>query len=121
MKRLIVLAVATLVLTGLSASYAQCGGSCPLAGAAKACPSACNACTVAMEKLDLTAEQKAKVAALKEECSKIGCPLTGRAKFCAGLKEILTPQQLAQVTAACKQAGVKNCPLTSPVGNCSGQ
>jgi len=121
MKRLTVLIVAAVVLTGLSASYAQCGrGGCPLAGAsAKACPSGCDVCATAMEKLALTDEQKTKVAALKEECSKVGCPLTSRAKFCAGLKEILTAKQLAQVTAACKKAGVKNCPLTSPGGSCS--
>lgn len=119
MKRLAVLIVAALVLTGLDAGYAQCGGSCPLAGAAaKACPSGCDVCTAAMGKLDLTDEQKAKIATLKEECAKIGCPLTSRAKFSSGLKEILTPKQLAQVTAACKKAGAKNCPLTSPGGSC---
>lgn len=122
MKRLTALIVAALILTCLSASHAQCGGSCPLAGAAaKACPSGCDVCTAAMGKLDLTDEQKARVATLKEECAKVGCPLTGRAKFCAGLKEILSPKQFAQMTATCKKAEAKNCPLTSSGGSCRGQ
>ncbi len=114
MKKLAVLIVAAVVLASLTTSYAQCGGGACAAGAtAKACPS--GACDAALSKLKLTDEQQNKLAALKEECSKVGCSEESKAKFCAGLKEILTPKQLDQFKAAAKKAGV-DCPLVS--GGC---
>ncbi|MCX7827317.1 MAG: hypothetical protein N2689_17440, partial [Verrucomicrobiae bacterium] len=105
-----------IVLTALNASYAQCGGGgCSISGAKADVSCPCGPCGAALDKMQLTDEQKEKLAILTADCSKVECPKAMRGKFCAGLKEILTPQQLNQVKAACKKAGV-DCPMFS--GGC---
>lgn len=53
-------------------------------------------CADKFAKLNLSEEQKAKVAALKEDCEKEGCTEASEAKMQKGLEEILTKEQLAQ-------------------------
>jgi len=65
-----------------------------------ACGMAQSSCDDLLAKLTLTDEQKQKIAVLKEECGKIGCPVTARAKCLKGLSGILTAEQFAQVKAA---------------------
>ncbi len=107
MKRVLAFAVAVAVLTGAASLYA--GEGCCAAGKAKTEAKA--GCSDIFSKLNLTDEQKAKVAALKKECDESKCTEAARAKFMAGLKEILTPEQLAQCEAQCKKAGVSACPM----------
>ncbi len=107
MKKVFAFTVAVAVLAGAASVYA--GEGCCAAGKAKAEAKA--GCGDMFSKLNLTDEQKAKVAALKKECDESKCTEAARAKFMAGLKEILTPEQLAQCEAQCKKAGVSACPM----------
>jgi Spy/CpxP family protein refolding chaperone len=59
-------------------------------------------------KLNLTADQKTKLTALKAECDKEGCTEASRAKMMKGLEGILTAEQLTQVKAMHAEAG---CPM----------
>jgi gamma-glutamyl phosphate reductase len=99
MKKMIGWMLAAVVALSASAAYAACG-SCP--GDAK--KAAKPACCVALEKLTLTADQKAKVAELQAECKKAGCPVEGQKKMAEGLKKILTDQQYQEWEKACAEA-----------------
>src|SRR5438093_8774845 len=81
---------------GSAAAYAG-GDCCP---GAKAGASDCGA---AFASLNLSDEQKSKIAALKQECDKEGCSEAALEKFTKGLADILTPEQLAQFKAACEK------------------
>jgi hypothetical protein len=95
MKKVFGWILAAVVLTSASAVYAGCG-SC---GAdAKKCD---KPCSVALDKLKLSDAQKAKVAALKDECKGISCPKATQAKMATSLKGILTEQQYQQWEKAC--------------------
>lgn len=109
MKRLIALTVVAVLAMG-AAAFA--GEGCCAAGKAKTQAKADgkSGCSDVFSKLNLTDEQKTKVAALKKECDATKCSEASRAKFMAGLKEILTPEQLAQCEAECKKAGISSCP-----------
>ena len=112
MKRLMVLTAAAAFVIG--ALTVQAGEGCCAAGKAKLQAKAEGkaGCGDILSKLNLTEEQKTKVAALKKECDASKCSEAGKAKFMAGLKEILTPEQLAQCEAECKKAGAeKSCPM----------
>ena len=91
----VLVAVALVSFVGMTA-YAGCG-SC---GADKAadkgkCSKAC------MEGLDLTADQKAQVEKLVDECSKVGCDKTSAKKMMEGLKGILSDEQIAKMKENC--------------------
>ena len=109
MKQLLSFVVAALI--GLGAASVYAGEGCSAAGKAKA--EGKGGCSDVFSKLNLTDEQKTKLAALKKECDGSKCTESARTKFTAGLKEILTPEQLAQCEAECKKAGVKSCPAMS--------
>ena len=107
MKRILGLMLAGVLLLGTTAAFAAegCGG-----GAADAPKAAkCSLCDAALSKMKLTDDQKTKIAALKEECQKVGCSIKGREKCLAGLKEILTAEQFAEVKAATEKAGKGGC------------
>jgi Spy/CpxP family protein refolding chaperone len=107
MKRVLAFVVAAVVGFGVTSAFA--GEGCCAAAKAKAEAKA--GCGDMFAKLNLTDEQKAKVAALKKDCDETKCTEAARAKFMAGLKEILTPEQLAQCEAQCKKAGASGCPM----------
>ena len=113
MKQLLSFAVAAVI--GLGAASVYAGPGCCAAGKAKdqAKAEGKSGCSDVFSKLNLTDEQKTKLAALKKECDETKCTESARTKFTAGLKEILTPEQLAQCEAECKKAGVKSCPAMS--------
>jgi hypothetical protein len=99
MKRLVVLMAVAVLAMGVQTSFANCGncpGDKPKADKAGTCAS--------MEKLNLTADQKAKVQALCDECTKGKCDKTAKAKMQKGMKEILTEEQYKQWDAQCKTA-----------------
>jgi len=99
MKRLFGWMIATAVLTSATAVFAGCG-SCPSDTKAKSD----KPCCVALQKVKLTDEQKAKVATLLEECKGISCPIATQKKMAKELKGILTDQQYQQWEKACAAA-----------------
>lgn len=66
---------------------------------AKADCSKKSGCEDKLAKLNLTDEQKAKVAGLKDECEKAGCTDASMAAFAKALDGILTTEQLAALKA----------------------
>jgi len=94
MKRVLGVMLVSVLLLGAEAVFA--GDGC-YGGGSGAKAADCFA------KLNLTADQKAKVDALQEDC-KSGCTMAAREKLVKGLKAILTPDQYAQWTKACEQA-----------------
>jgi len=95
MKKLFAVMMVGAMMIGGSMAFA--GGACCSGGdgAAKADKMmGCNSDTMA--KLNLTDDQKTKVAALKADCMKNGCNAEARTKFSTGMKDILTADQLTQ-------------------------
>ena len=97
MKRLFGLVLAGALLVGGASAFAQCGkcgakGEAAIKGeaAAKGEIGGCFA------KLKLTDDQKAKIADLKADCAKGGCPVAAKSKMDEGLKSILTADQYKQ-------------------------
>ena len=105
MKKMIGLLVAAAVLAGVASLHAQSGGTCPSCGtpgAAKSCPMSGK--SDVMSKLNLTDEQKTKIAALREECAKAGRTPEACDKCMKGIEAVLTAEQLAQWKEACQKA-----------------
>jgi uncharacterized protein HemX len=111
MNRNLAVAIVGALALGTASVYA--GSACCAAGKAKttAKAEAKAGCGDIFAKLNLTDEQKAKLAALKAECDKQACSVTGRQKYWKGVKEILTPAQLEACRAECEKAGIKDCPI----------
>jgi len=103
MKKVIGLLVAAAVMAGVATLYAQGGcSSCGTSAGAKGCPLAGKADT--LSKLNLNDEQKAKIAALREECAKAGRTPESCDKFTKSMESVLTPEQLVAWKAACQKA-----------------
>jgi len=60
------------------------------------------ACIATFAKMDLNAEQKAKMETLAEDCVKGGCNKETMAKMEKGAKRVLSPAQFAAWEAECK-------------------
>ena len=106
--------VASVLVWGAGAAWAG-DGCCAGGGAAKPGVNF-SANTDCFAKLNLTAEQRAKVTDLVAACKTGGCNVAAREKMTAGLKSILTAEQFTQWTAACDQAKAAKggqCPFTS--------
>lgn len=97
MKRLIALAVVTVWAVGAAAVFAGEGG-CTQGAKAEGKAS----CGDMFSKLNLTAEQKTKLAALKAECDATKCTEASKTKFMTGVKGILTADQYKDFEAQCK-------------------
>lgn len=67
-------------------------------------------CESVFSKLNLTDEQKQKIAELQEGCKGGSCPVTRKQKMEEGLKKILTPEQFKQWQDACTETTAKGCP-----------
>ena len=93
----------TALLT-LGAISARADGCC--AGGKKVSATASATCTVQdpFAKLNLTADQKAKIDALHAECKAGKCTEAAAAKYKAGIKSILTEEQFKQYSAECPHA-----------------
>ena len=102
MKRVFGILAASVLVWGTVTTWAG-DGCCAGGGAAKPNVNftANNDC---FAKLNLTAEQRAKVTDLVAACKTGGCNVAAREKMTAGLKGILTPEQFTQWTAACDAA-----------------
>jgi len=112
MKKWFVCLFAAVMLAVATSGFAGCG-SCSGDVPAPKVKGDAMACAVSLEKLNLTADQKAKVAALQEECKDVKCPVACRAKMAEGLKGILTDEQFKQWEKACADAKKSGaCPLS---------
>lgn len=107
-------AIVSLLALGAPA-YAGCGSCEAHKPAAKSCP--VGTCASVLSKMNLTAEQKAKVADLKAAFAKSENKADGCAAFMKGLEGILTPDQLAQCKEGCAKAkAAGGCPASG--GGC---
>ena len=112
MKRFLAFAVAAAVLIGTATVYAG-GSGCCMSG--KTSASSGGSCSDMFSKLNLSADQQAKVAALKDQCKRAASTSEAHAIFSEGLAKILSPEQLAQFKAQCDSAKAKaggQCPYT---------
>jgi hypothetical protein len=69
------------------------------------------ACGGLPDGLELSKDQKSKIAALKAKCDKAGCTPEAKQKFVEGLRKVLTADQLAKCKELCAKQGVTDCPL----------
>ncbi len=117
MKKIIGLLVAAAVMAGVATIYAQGGcASCPSQAGAKSCP--LTGKTDVLNKLNLSDNQKAKIAAVREECTKAGRTPEACAKGMKAIESVLAPEQLTVWKAACtkaKQSG--GCPVSAGCGS----
>ena len=102
MKHIIGIVVAVILLAG--AATVRAGDGCCSKKDAKTNIEKKAGCGDMFSKLNLTDDQKTKLAALREECDKTGCTQTSHGKFMEGVKSILTPDQLTQWKADCEKA-----------------
>lgn len=111
MKRLFSFMVAGAVLVGGSSVFG--GSACCASGkvSAEAKEAKAGGCGDLLSKLNLTEQQKTKIAELKATCDKEGCTQETHAKFMKGLKEILTAEQIAQCKAECAKTAKGGCPM----------
>jgi hypothetical protein len=117
MKKLLGCLVVVSLLVGVRSVLA--GGACcasksktTSADAGKKVKSASSAdeCMGIISKLDLTEDQKTRLAALKDECDQSKCSESGQKKLFTGIAEILTADQLARCKSLCDDNGWQ-CPL----------
>lgn len=108
------LAIVSLLALGAPA-YAGCGSCEAHKSAAKSCP--VGTCASVLSKMDLNAEQKARVAELKAAFAKSENKSEGCAAFMKGLEGVLTPEQLAKCKEGCAKAkSAGGCPASG--GSC---
>jgi hypothetical protein len=117
MKKIVGLLIAAAVMAGVATLYAQGGcSSCPSSSAGKSCALAGKADVLG--KLNLSDEQKGKIAALREECDKAGRTPEACAKCMKGIESLLAPEQLTVWKAACQKAKQSGgCPASAGCGS----
>jgi len=103
----VLVAVCAVAAVSLSAYAGE--GCC--ASKAKAAAKASGGCGDMLSKLNLTADQQAKIASLKADCDKEKCSDSARAKYMKGLEGILTAEQVAQCKELCAKEGKNACPM----------
>ena len=92
----------------LAASSAYAGlACCASKGAGKADKAAMSSCSKATAGLDLTAEQKAKIATIEESCKAAGSTEEACSKAKSDIRDVLTDDQKAAFDAACEKASSK--------------
>ncbi len=109
MRRLFATMIAGAMLAGGSIVYAD--GACCAGHGDSAKGDKAMTCNDTFSKLNLTEDQKSKLAALKADCMKTGCTPESRDKFMKGLKQILTADQYSQFQSACEKAAKAGCPM----------
>jgi Spy/CpxP family protein refolding chaperone len=104
MKHIVALVVAAAVFAGAQSVLA--GGACcaSKAAAKEGCGTSSAACVGMFDKLNLTADQKAKIAELEKTCQTEGKTKESCEKYIAEMKKVLTAEQLAAFDAACKKS-----------------
>jgi Spy/CpxP family protein refolding chaperone len=111
MKKFLVLTIAAIITMG-AAAYSDSGGC---GGAMKSSTKGASCCSGDMfSKLNLTADQKAKIDVLKQDCQRATSRSEYQQMFGVGLEKILTPEQLAGWQSHCDSA-VKSsgCPYSA--------
>ena len=113
MRKFLAVAVAAVVALGAASVFAGegcCGGMSKSSAKGASCGDM-------FSKLSLTAEQKAKVETLKQDCLKATSTSEFHAIFNSGLEKILSPDQLAQwETHSGKAKASGECPYMKSVG-----
>lgn len=102
MKVSLVIATATVVAMTAAASWA---GSCCSAGAKAKEKTEMTACSTALSGLELTDEQKTKIAAIEATCKEAGDSKEACEKACKEIRSVLTEEQRAQFDAKCEMKG----------------
>lgn len=89
------------------------GGSCCPMGGKKAQEASCSkSCSAALSGIDLTAEQRDKVAAIEAECKAQGSSKEACKASMSKIRDVLTAEQQAAFDAACSK--------TESKGGCGG-
>jgi len=113
MRKFLAVAVAAVVALGAASVFAGegcCGGMSKSSAKGASCGDM-------FSKLSLTAEQKAKVETLKQDCLRATSTSEFHAMFNSGLEKILSPDQLAQwETHSGKAKASGECPYMKSVG-----
>lgn len=117
MKKVIGLLIAAAVVASVATLYGQGGcPSCPASAGSKSCPLMGK--TDVLGKLNLSDDQKAKIAALREVCDKAGRTPEACAKCMKSIESLLTPEQLVLWKAACSKAkSGGGCPVSAGCGS----
>lgn len=97
--------VALLAMGILMVSPVLAEDACCMKGASKSDKMKCAA---GYAKMNLTAAQKSKLAALQDECEKAGCTKASQEQFMADAKKILSAEQYAQLKTDCAKAAKKS-------------
>lgn len=106
MKKLIL--IATIIASAAVASWA--GGACCPGGKSKATSKSYdNACTRPLAGMELTEEQKAKIAEIEAACKAEGCSKAACDRAAAQIREVLTDDQRQQYDAKYSKASKKDC------------
>ena len=113
MRKFLAVAVAAVVALGAASVFAGegcCGGMSKSSAKGASCGDM-------FGKMSLTAEQKAKVETLKQDCLKATSSSEFHAMFSSGLERILSPDQLAQWQAHGGKAKASGeCPFMKSMG-----
>ena len=111
-QKLTVILAAGVLWAGV-AVYAG-GGCCAASRQLGASTDKVSACDDTLSKLNLTDEQKTKLADLKAEATKANWTADAHAKYMKGIEALLTPAQLTDWKAACeKMSKGAQCPFKS--------
>jgi Spy/CpxP family protein refolding chaperone len=97
------LMIVGLAVMGAVVAYAEekaGGASCPMSKSKAAV-----ACEGVVAKMDLTAEQKAKVNEILGACKQAGCTKESKEKCLKDLEGVLSAEQMKEVKAACEKSG----------------
>ena len=111
MRMLIMGLIASVVLSG---STVMAGSGC--CSMSKKDSPACTApgkagCSDIWKDMNLTDEQKAKLAEVQAECEKTGYSEDSQKKCMKVMEEVLTPEQLEKCKAECTKKGMTGCPM----------
>jgi hypothetical protein len=100
-----IIAVATLLVVGTVASWAG-GACCPAGGKAKEKASV-SACSKALSGVELTEDQKAKIAEIEAACKAEGSTVEACAKSMESIRAVLNDDQRAQFDAKAGKKAAK--------------
>lgn len=108
--RILVIGMVALMLSGTAVMAGS--GCCSMSKASPACSVSTKAgCSDVWKDMNLTDEQKAKLAEVQAECEKTGYSEASQQQCMKVMEDVLTPEQLEQCKAECTKKGITNCPM----------
>ena len=109
--RMLVAGMVALMLSGTAAMAGS--GCCRMSKDSPACSiSAQGGCSDVWKDMNLTDEQKAKLAGCQAECEKTGYSPDSQKKCMKIMEEVLTPEQFEKCKAECAKKANGTCPVT---------